>query len=58
MDELAKSPGRKELIGQIVAAMMGPGSQLAGALVGPGRKLASQIEKISEKEAAAAPAAS
>jgi large subunit ribosomal protein L10 len=58
VDELAKSPGRKELIGQIVAAMMSPGAQLAGALLGPGRKLASQIEKISEKEEAAAPAAS
>jgi large subunit ribosomal protein L10 len=58
VDELAKSPGRKELIGQIVAAMMGPGGQLAGALLGPGRKLASQIEKISEKEESAAPAAS
>src|SRR5580692_267277 len=58
VDELAKSPGRKELIGQIVAAMMSPGGQLAGALLGPGRKLASQIEKISEKEEAAAPAAS
>ncbi len=60
VDELAKSPGRKELIGQIAAAMMGPGAQLAGALLGPGRKLASQIEKISEKsetEASAAPAA-
>jgi len=57
--ELAKSPGRKELIGQIVAAMMGPGAQLAGALLGPGRKLAGQIEKISEKaEEAAVPAAS
>jgi hypothetical protein len=38
--------------------MMGPGGQLAGALLGPGRKLASQIEKISEKEESAAPAAS
>ncbi|HET6326314.1 MAG TPA: 50S ribosomal protein L10 [Planctomycetaceae bacterium] len=57
VDELAKSPGRKELIGQILAAMMSPGAQLAGALVGPGRQLASQIEKISEKEESAAPAA-
>jgi large subunit ribosomal protein L10 len=57
VDELAKSPGRKELIGQIVAAMMSPGAQLAGALVGPGRQLASQIEKISEKVESAAPAA-
>jgi large subunit ribosomal protein L10 len=56
VDELAKSPGRKELIGQILAAMMSPGAQLAGALVGPGRKLASQIEKISEKEESAEPA--
>jgi large subunit ribosomal protein L10 len=53
VDELAKSPGRKELIGQILAAMMSPGAQLAGALVGPGRQLASQIEKISEKEESA-----
>src|SRR5580692_1744536 len=53
VDELAKSPGRKELIGQIVAAMMSPGAHLAGALLGPGRKLASQIEKISEKEESA-----
>jgi large subunit ribosomal protein L10 len=57
VDELAKSPGRKELIGQILAAMMSPGAQLAGALVGPGRQLASQIEKISEKAESAAPAA-
>jgi large subunit ribosomal protein L10 len=58
VDELAKSPGRKELIGQIAAAMMSPGAQLAGALVGPGRKLASQIEKVAEKQESAAPAAS
>ena len=53
VEELAKSPGRKELIGQIVAAMLSPGAELAGALLGPGRKLASQIEKISEKEESA-----
>jgi large subunit ribosomal protein L10 len=60
VDELAKSPGRKELIGQIAAALMSPGAQLAGALVGPGRKLASQIEKVAEKQEqeGAAPAAS
>jgi large subunit ribosomal protein L10 len=62
VEELAKSPGRKELIGQIAAAMMSPGAQLAGVLLGPGRELASQIEKISEKSeqeesAAEAPAA-
>ncbi len=50
VDALSKSPGRKELIAQIVALMLSPGSQLAGALLGPGGKLASQIKKISEKE--------
>jgi len=50
VEALSKSPGRKELIGQIVALMMSPGAQLAGALLGPGRKLASQVKKIADKE--------
>jgi large subunit ribosomal protein L10 len=61
VEALSKSPGRAELIGQIVTLMLSPGSRLAGALVGPGGKLASQVKKISEKEegeaAAEAPAA-
>jgi len=54
VEAISKSPGRKELIGQIAALMMSPGSQLAGALLGPGRKLASQIQKIADKEEASA----
>jgi large subunit ribosomal protein L10 len=50
VEELSKSPGRKELIGQIAALMMSPGAQLAGALLGPSKKLASQIRQISDKE--------
>ncbi|HUE13911.1 MAG TPA: 50S ribosomal protein L10 [Planctomycetaceae bacterium] len=50
VDALSKSPGRVELIGQIVALMLSPGAQLAGALLGPGRKLASQVKKIADKE--------
>jgi large subunit ribosomal protein L10 len=50
VDALSKSPGRVELIGQIVNLMMSPGARLAGALLGPGGKLASQVKKISEKE--------
>jgi large subunit ribosomal protein L10 len=50
VEELSKSPGRKELIGQIAALMMSPGAQLAGALLGPSKKLASQIKQISDKE--------
>jgi large subunit ribosomal protein L10 len=50
VDALSKSPGRLELIGQIVTLMTSPGARLAGALLGPGGKLASQVKKISEKE--------
>lgn len=60
VEALSKSPGRVELIGQIVNLMLSPGARLAGALLGPGGKLASQVKKISEKEeggAAEAPAA-
>jgi large subunit ribosomal protein L10 len=57
VDALSKSPGRKELIAQIVGLMLSPGSQLAGAMLGPGGKLASQIKKISEKEEGAPAAA-
>ena len=58
VDALSKSPGRRELIAQIVGLMLSPGAQLAGALLGPGGKLASQVKKIAEQEegAAAAPA--
>ncbi len=50
VEALSKSPGRLELIGQIVTLMTSPGARLAGALLGPGGKLASQVKKISEKE--------
>lgn len=50
VEALSKSPGRRELIGEIVGLMMSPGAQLAGALLGPGRKLASQVKQIADKE--------
>jgi len=50
VDALSKSPGRLELIGQIITLMTSPGSRLAGGLLGAGGKLASQVKKISEKE--------
>lgn len=46
--KLSKSPGRMELIGEIVSRILGPGAQLAGALKGPGGTLAGQIKTISE----------
>jgi large subunit ribosomal protein L10 len=50
VDELSKSPGRQELIGQIAAALKSPGAQLAAALLGPGAKLASTLKTIADKE--------
>lgn len=44
---LSKSPGRKELIGQIAGCLLGPGAQLAGAMQGPGGLLAGCLKKIS-----------
>lgn len=50
VEKLSKSPGRLELIADIVGRILGPGSQLAGAIKGPGGTLAGQIKSISEGE--------
>jgi large subunit ribosomal protein L10 len=48
VETLSKSPGRLELIGQIVGSMLSPASQLAGALKSPGGKLAGALQSIAE----------
>ncbi len=50
VEALSKSPGRRELIGEIATLMASPGAQLAAALLGPGRKLASQVKSLADKE--------
>lgn len=50
VDKLSKSPGRIELLGQIVTLMLSPGARVAGALLGPARTIAGQALAISEKE--------
>jgi ribosomal protein L10 len=60
--DVAKTlPTRKEAIGGVLAALLGPGSAIAGALVGPANQLAGVLKAIEEKggktEAAPAPAA-
>jgi large subunit ribosomal protein L10 len=54
-------PTRKEAIGGVLAALLGPGSQIAGCLVGPANQLAGILKAIEEKgpaaEAAPAPVA-
>ena len=51
-------PTRKEAIGQVVAALLGPGSAIAGCLTGPASQLAGILKAIEDKGAGApAPAA-
>jgi large subunit ribosomal protein L10 len=54
-----KMPTRKEAIGEIMAAILGPAGSIAGCLTGPAAQVASQIQTIAEKkpEGEAAPAA-
>lgn len=53
VDALSKSPGREELIGQILTLIRSPGARLASQLLGPGGRLAGQVETRSKEEAAA-----
>jgi large subunit ribosomal protein L10 len=50
-------PTRAEAIGQLLAAILGPGGAVAGCLAGPGGQIAGQLLAISEKKEEAAPAA-
>lgn len=56
VDELSRSPGRLELIAQVVGLILSPGARLAGALLGPGGTISGQLEALSEAEQAAEPA--
>jgi len=48
--EVAKTlPTRQEAIGGVLAAVLGPGSQIAGCLVGPANQLAGVLKAIEEK---------
>jgi large subunit ribosomal protein L10 len=49
-DRALTMPTRKEAIGEIVAAMMGPAASIASALTAGASQLASQIQKISERK--------
>jgi ribosomal protein L10 len=61
MDVAKTLPTRKEAIGTLLAAILGPGSALSGCLVGPANQLAGILKAIEEKgkaDGAPAPAAS
>ena len=57
LDAMKNVPTRLEAIGEIVAAVTGPGSAIAGALTGPASQLASILKAIEEKSPEGAPAA-
>ena len=44
-------PTRPQAIGAVLAAILGPGSQIAGALVGAAGQIAGQVQTISERPA-------
>jgi ribosomal protein L10 len=60
MDVAKTMPTRKEAIGNVLAAVLGPGSAIAGCLTGPANNLAGILKAIEDKGAGgegAAPAA-
>jgi len=57
VETLSKSPGRKELLGQLAGLILSPGAQLAAALLGPGGKLAGCAKSIADKTEGGEPAA-
>ena len=50
-------PTRKEAIGEVLAAILGPGSAIAGCLVGPANQLAGILKAIEDKGSGAGGAA-
>ena len=53
-DAALKMPTRAQAIGAILSALLSPASAIVGGLVSAGGQVAGQIQKISEKEPAAA----
>jgi large subunit ribosomal protein L10 len=50
VDRLSKSPGRPELLSQIVGLILSPGGNIAGALLGTGGTIAGQVKSHSERD--------
>jgi large subunit ribosomal protein L10 len=50
VEDLSKSPGRKELLSQIAGILLSPGGRLAGAIRGPGGGVAACVKTLADKE--------
>ena len=49
VETLSKSPGRKEVLSQLMGLILSPGARVSGALLGAGGKLAGQVKTLSER---------
>jgi large subunit ribosomal protein L10 len=49
LENLAKMPGKNEILGQVVSLMLSPGANLIALIKGPGSKIAGQIKALEEK---------
>jgi large subunit ribosomal protein L10 len=49
LENLAKMPGKKEILGQIISLTLSPGANLIALIKGPGSKIAGQIKALEEK---------
>ena len=49
VEDVAKMPGRLELIASIVSIACGPGATLVGLIQGPGSTIAGQLKALEEK---------
>ncbi len=56
-EALAKMPNKRELKGQIVGQVLGPGRKLAGQVIGPGSNIAGIVKAVIEKREKETPAA-
>ena len=57
MEAAKVRPTREEAIGNVIAALTGPGAGIAAALTGPATQLAGILKAIAEKKPEGAPAA-
>jgi len=49
LDNLAKMPGKNEIIGQVISLTLSPGANLIAIIKGTGSKIAGQIKALEEK---------
>ena len=49
LENLAKMPGKNEILGQVISLALSPGANLIALIKGPGSKIAGQIKALEEK---------